>query len=308
MLSGRYPDQDSLDAQFRLQDRVADYAELADARRAKSVAYAESTKMVPDLSYGRALKESLDVFPAVFPGSPVVVFIHGGCWMWNEREDYRYLAEPFVNRGVVFVNVHHTPVPEVGFQDVIDQIRDALSWIYRNVGRFGGDPDRIFVIGHSSGGHLAIVGATTDWPSRDGLPRDLVKGILCLSALTDLQAVEQSYLNETLQLTPQEVRKFSPARHIPIQAPPLLAAVGGDETEEFLRQNTVLADAWAKAGHPVDEAVYPGLNHFTILDALADGKHELTRAFLRMVEGKKLRAEDLEEAEVGSREDIETEG
>src|SRR5262245_61877044 len=135
--------------------------------------------------YGPTAIEALDVFTTKRPNAPVNVFIYGGAWRVGLAKDYAFPAELFVNAGahlVVpdFVWVQH---PGVSLTPMADQVRRAVVWVYRNARSFGGNPDQIYVSGHSSGGHLAGVVLTTDWREAFNLPPDTVKGGLCCSGI-----------------------------------------------------------------------------------------------------------------------------
>ena len=119
----------------------------------------------------------------------------------------------------------------------------------------------------------------TDWPGyKDNLPADLVKSGLAISGIYDLEPIRMSYMQKTLRFTPEDVSAFSPITLTPATGAPLTVAVGGDESEEFLRQSGDFADQWQAGGTPVRSMVLPDINHFTILGEFADPKSDLTKA------------------------------
>jgi arylformamidase len=108
-----------------------------------------------DVSYGPSEDQILDVFPAAAADSPVVVYIHGGAWTRSHKDPYAYVAEPLVDAGIACVSVHFGLVPKVTLDEQVGHNRAAIEWTWRNCRDFGADPDRLYVAGHSSGGHPA---------------------------------------------------------------------------------------------------------------------------------------------------------
>jgi arylformamidase len=152
---------------------------------------------------------------------------------------------------------------------MVAQIRRAIAWIYRNASRLGGDPARIHVSGHSSGGHLAACVAVTDWPAEFDLPGDIVKSVICASGIYDLRPVRLSARNLYLKLDEEVEQALSPIRHLDRMAVPVYVAVGALESDEFKRQAASFAAALGTAlVSPLTE--YAGLNHFEIVETLAD--------------------------------------
>jgi arylformamidase len=145
-------------------------------------------------AYGQTAIEGLDVFTTKVANAPVHVFIHGGAWRGGLAKNYAYAAEMFVNAGAIFVVLDFINVLEANgdLMPMARQVRSAVAWVYRNAASFGGDPERLFVSGHSSGGHLAGVVLTTDWQKEFGLPPTVVKGGVCGSGMYDLKPVRLS--------------------------------------------------------------------------------------------------------------------
>jgi arylformamidase len=129
-------------------------------------------------AYGPTAIEGLDVFPAKTPKAPVHVHIHGGAWRVQLASDYHYAAEMFVNAGANFVVPDFNNVIETGGDLFVmaDQVRRSVTWAYKNAASFGGDTDRFYISGHSSGGHWVGVLLTTDWQNDFGLPPTFIKG------------------------------------------------------------------------------------------------------------------------------------
>ena len=224
------------------------------------------------LAYGPSEIEKLDVYSPRRPGAPIMVFVHGGAWRSGRAADYAFPAETFVRSGAHFVAADFAPVQDVGgsLLAMADQARRAVAWCYRNAASFGGDPNRLYVSGHSSGGHLAGVVAVTDWVSDFGLPADVVKGTVCISGMYELAPVRLSARSSYVKFTDEMVAALSTIRHVDRIKAPMVIAYGTFETPEFQRQNREFAEALRAAGRPSLLVVAQGYNHFELPETLAN--------------------------------------
>ena len=234
------------------------------------------------LSYGSSPIEALDIYATSKANAPIHIFIHGGAWRGGLAKDFGYPAELFVHAGAHYVVPDFINVVEANgnLMTMAEQVRRAVAWVYRNAQTFGGDPNRIYVSGHSSGGHLAGVVLTTDWRKEFDLAADLVKGGLCCSGLFDLKPVRLSFRSSYVKFTDETEQALSPQRHLDKLNTPLVLAYGSLETPEFQRQSRDFAAAFKAAGKPVQLLVGEGYNHFEIPETLANPYGLLGRAAL----------------------------
>ena len=278
-----HPDSAWHDAQYNNRARVPEVLQIL-PRWAESSALARSRmSMLADLAYGADPSETLDVFPAPAPGAPVMVFIHGGYWRSLDKSDHSFVAPSFVQAGAMVVVPNYALCPAVGIDDIALQMCRSLAWTHQHALRFGGDPRRIHIVGHSAGGHLAAMLLCTRWHLvADQLPKRLVSSALSLSGLFDLAPLQRTpFLQADLRLTDAVVQRVSPAG-FPRPKGPLLALVGAQESDEFLRQNQLIRQRWGAEAVPVCEPL-PGLNHFTVLHDLVDPAGTAHRHALRMM-------------------------
>jgi arylformamidase len=262
-----------LDAQYDNRSRVTDSAQIL-ARWAEASALSrEQSNCALDLRYGPGDGETLDVFRAR-PGdsapAPVLVFVHGGWRRALDKYDCSFVAPSFNAEGVLVVVPNHGRCPTVTVEHVVLQLTRALDWTWRHAAEHGGDPSRIVVAGHSAGAHLAAMLLSCRWKQvAVDLPERLVGGALGLSGVYDLEPLRlATFLQTDLHLTPASVRRLSPA-FFPRPRGRFHAVVGVEESEEHLRQNGLIRDVWGPTSVPVCETL-PGLNHFTVLNSLAD--------------------------------------
>jgi arylformamidase len=273
--------------EYNNRARVPNNEQLHAAHVAESERIRRQARCVLDQSYGSSPNEKFDLFPAGKPGGPLLVFIHGGYWRSRSRTEYAWLTPAYVAQGVNVALIDYDLAPAVSIDTIVLQTLRALECLWRSAEAHRYDDSRIFVAGHSAGGHLTAMALSARWPAWDpDLPADLVKGGVAISGIYDLEPIRHaSFLNTDLHLEAQSAFRLSPAWMAPATHAPLLTCVGGDESDEFKRQNALLGERWSKALRADIPA--PGRNHFTVLDALADPTHALFRRTLALCQGKR---------------------
>jgi acetyl esterase/lipase len=238
------------------------------ARVARSDAFRAAHPGRIDVRYGDGARQRLDVFPAGRAGAPTLVFIHGGYWQQNDKEPFAFLGEGLLPAGFNLVVVEYTLAPAARMDAIVAEIRASVAWVIELAKEIGGDPARVFVSGHSAGGHLTAMAL--------GDPR--VAGGLAISGIYDLEPIRLNYLNEKLGLDPAEATRNSPILHLPSRAAPLIVTVGLGELPELVRQSEEFSAAWRRRGLPGEYLPLGGHDHFSILDELARPGGALVRA------------------------------
>ena len=266
-------ERERLDAGYNLRAQVPGFQQHFDAYAAMSRSFREAWPYQHQgLLYGPGERQAIDLFlPAPGPGpAPLHVFIHGGYWQSQARQNFSFVARPFVERGIAVALLGYDLAPGVSMTAIARQIRAGLAWLHANGEDHGVDPVGLVVSGHSAGGHLAALALATDW-SADGLPADLVKGICAISGLFDLEPVRRCYLNDVLGMDAEEAAALSPI-HMKAPAPQaaILVTVGGAETEAFLDQSRRYATWLESRGCAPHLEIQPGLDHFEIVRTLGE--------------------------------------
>jgi arylformamidase len=259
------------DAQYNNRARIPEHPSILKHWADASARAYELPGWVRDLAYGEDASERLDVHPAARPGAPVLVYIHGGYWRALDKRDQSFVAPPFVDAGAMVVLANYALCPAVSIEHIVLQLVQALAWLYRHAAEYGGDPERIVVAGHSAGGHLATMLLACDWRAvASDLPADLVKSALSISGLYELEPLRQApFLAPDLCLSAESAQRLSPAAMSPPPRGSLVTVVGGDESEEFLRQAALISKAWGPQVVLAAERVAQR-NHMDVLHELAD--------------------------------------
>jgi arylformamidase len=222
-------DKKALDAEYNNRVKVKDALDWVARYGAESARVRAELPMKFDVAYGPHHDERLDVFAAARSGpAPIQLFIHGGYWHRLDKADFSFVARAFRPAGALTVVVNYALIPAVDMDALVRQVRSAIAWVHRNARELGGDPDRIFVTGHSAGGHLVGMLLATDWRTF-GAPADVLKGGCGVSGLYDLEPIRLCYLNDVLALTPESARRNSPLALTPPRPTPLILTDGGDE-------------------------------------------------------------------------------
>ncbi len=266
-------DQAGLDAQYNNRARFPNFVEHFKAWGEWSQATRATLPGAIDLAFGPTPIEKIDIFPAApsHPGAPLYVFIHGGYWYSLDKSDYSYVAEGMRPHRVATMVNNFGLAPAHDMDEIVRQNRAALAWLWRHARDHGADPGRIYVAGHSAGGHLAAMLLATDWPALGpDLPRDLVKGACAIGGIFDLEPIRLSYLNDKLHLTQGQVERHSPLRQRYPTKAPLLLVIAADESDEFHRQSRAMAEFWRGQGRDAELVVPQGLDHFDVVNQLKD--------------------------------------
>ncbi|WP_421953729.1 alpha/beta hydrolase [Polaromonas sp.] len=271
-------DQAALDRQYNSRGTVPDVTVYLREYAERTVQAKAALACTENIAYGPDADERLDIYPATGGNAPVMVFLHGGDWRALSKEDSGFAAPAFVQAGAMFVALDFSLVPATTLPAMGAQVRRALHWLWQNVAAHGGDPQRIHIAGHSSGANLVGQLLMTDWQREFNAPADLVKSAAFMSGLGDLEPVRLSFRNEKLGLTSEVVAEVSLLRRGAVANCPLLVAVGGNETEDYLRQSREVADWWAAQGKHAEFFALAGRHHFDAVLEWAEPASALFKA------------------------------
>lgn len=253
--------------------RVPEHPEIFARWQREGAAYraaAHNAKL--GISYGRSLRRTLDLFPAKDDDkAPIALFIHGGWWRSLEPSMFSQMAAGPNARGISVGVAGYDLCPNCSIADIIDQMRSACLMLWRK------RRQRIFVYGHSAGGHLAACLVATDWKTLGpDVPADLVPAAYAVSGVFDLLPLVQVSQNEDLRLDEAEARRVSPLYWQVPAGRSLDAVVGALESSEFLRQSKVIVEAWRQGMALTRYEEIAGANHFTVVDPLNDPNSAMT--------------------------------
>jgi arylformamidase len=274
--------QDEMEFQYNPRVSVPEYPELAKARAGQARKVRAAAKSWLNVAYGSSPREMLDIYAADKAGGPVLVYIHGGYWRSGSKEDNCNFVPTFTKRGATVVLVEYDLCPQVTVTDIVRQTRASIAWVYRNITRYGGNPAKLFVSGHSAGGHLTAMALAHEW-TKEGLPNDLIKGAVATSGVYDLEMVMKISVQEQVRMTPEDAKSNSPLLHPPRVKCPLLVAVGGDEPRGWQQMSQDYFQLCKQNGMNVQYLIEPQANHYTMSEHLLDDTRPLTQAMIKLM-------------------------
>ena len=284
----RHYDQAALELEYDGGSRNPELNAMRDARAARIEAEAAQVRATAnarlDLAYGSHAREKIDYFPAASANAPLLAFIHGGYWRQRSKNEFAWMAPAFTRSGVAFAAIGYPLCPEVRIADIVGSVRRALLHLSREAAHLGFDPARIHVGGHSAGGHLTAMMATTEFSALGG-PRDLVKSATCVSGLYDLEPLRLVKVNRELKLSSADVAPLSPVGLSPLPHVRIATTVGSAEGAEFLRHTAELTAGWKARGADVAEIAAPGFHHFNILDEMGRAGRPIHAHVVGMIGG-----------------------
>ena len=267
------------EAGYNVRRRHPDFEDYFAVWESESARVRDSLDCILDVRYGAGPNMTADLFPAPAGGAPIQVFIHGGYWRAMDKDMHSFPAEGFVAAGAAAVSINYALAPAVTLDTIIEQCRTAFEWVADSADRLNGDPDRIFVSGHSAGGHLTGTMLCTDWAAR-GRPAHLVKGGTAISGVFDLAPIIETSINDDVRLDAAAAARNSPIHNLPTTGVPLIAAVGAAETATFIAQNRAFAEAWQARGFPATIMEIEDLHHFNVVLEMGRPGSALTQAAL----------------------------
>ncbi len=260
------------DAAYNNSAAVADSAALNRMRNEASAAFRAAHPEALDLPYGPGPRNAWDIYAGGAPDAPCLVFIHGGYWQMNGRENFACIASGLAAHGWSVALPGYTLAPDADLGQIAGEIQAALDWLAANGARHGAG-GKIILAGWSAGAHLAAL----------ALSHPAVVAGLAISGIYELAPLRDTYLNEKLSLTDTQIHTLSPLR-LPAVPKPLTIAYGTNELPALVGDALALHALRAAAQAPGDLAPIAGADHFTILDELRRPDGALTRLALSLAD------------------------
>jgi arylformamidase len=270
------------EVEFNNRARVPEHPQIFERWARDGAAYREEAtkehRAEIGLKYGPSPRQTIDVFkPKGGKDGPVALFIHGGYWRSLEPSSFSQMARGMNAHGITVAVSGYDLAPQVSIGEIIRQTQQACLFLWKRYQRW------LMVSGHSAGGHLAACMVATDWKAVNGsAPADLVPVGYAISGLFDLAPLMHLATNADFKLDAAEAQRISPLFWPVERGRALDAVVGGDESPEFLRQSKIVADGWRERGVETRYEAIPGMNHFTVCDAMTDPDSAMTKRLVEL--------------------------
>ena len=223
-----------------------------------------------NLIYDESKNLRLDIYtPKDVQNAPVVLFFYGGRWSEGTKDNYRFVGESLASRGFIGVVADYRLYPQVRFPAFIDDAATAVVWLTKNVSTYGGNPDKLFVMGHSSGAHIAsMLVLKEEFMTRAGGSRAMLRGMIGLAGPYDFLPIEDPTLRDVFA-PPEKYQDSQPILFTSGDNPPVLLLHGEDDEIVWVKNTRNLAEQIKKAGGPIETVIYPKMSHRMILASLA---------------------------------------
>ena len=276
----------TLDHEYNTRAWARDYQETLERHRSLGEAVRQSAGALLAIPWGAKPRQKLDLLLPKAQRGPLVVYLHGGFWQFRSsgKEGGAFLAPEFLRRGIAYAGVSYELCPTVNMDQMVLQIREAVSWLVHRAPGFGYDIDRLTLVGHSAGAHLAAMAALSDWESL-GVRSNLIAGVCGVSGIYDLRPLLHTQLNSALRMSGEEAVRCSPLLHLRRDSPSMLVSYGAGESTEFKRQT--LDFFHACRSREIDTAVYElaGRDHYAAIEDVVAPGHPLLDATMALALG-----------------------
>lgn len=253
-----------------------------------SKAVYDCTRHIANIAYTAHALGGFDLFPAAKPNAPVLLFFHGGYWRRNDKTHWAFLVPPFLEHNISVALMNYPLAPAATMDVIVEYTRSSIAYIAKNAGELLVDPQRIYVSGHSAGGHLAAMATQTRWDDY-GLDYDVVRGACAISGLYDLLPLKLSKLNEVVNMDAETAYRNSPIHFVSNvnrsiwKKRKLILSVGGSEPFEFHEQQRRFARTWNDYGLDCEVVANEADTHGEVLWGIGQGS-PLRDAMLAMIE------------------------
>ncbi|MFZ2236986.1 MAG: alpha/beta hydrolase, partial [Dokdonella sp.] len=220
-----------------------------------------------DITFNQNLDLKLDIYrPKNASNAPVVVFYYGGRWEFGKRADYQWFGEALARHGFVAILPDYRKYPQVKFDGFMTDAANALAWSFEHAAEYGGDPDELFVMGHSAGAHLALMLATNaKWMAPHQIKPTRLAGAIGLAGPYNFLPLTADDMIGMFGSTPEQQARTQPINFVDGDEPPMLLLHGSADDTVWPKNSTTLAQAVKAKGGRVEVNIYPDVTHSGIL-------------------------------------------
>lgn len=227
--------------------------------------------------------------------APVLLYFHGGVWQRGDKGDYRNIGEAFAARGVLTAGVNYRLTPPARHPDHVQDAARAAAWAIRHAAAYGGRPDRVFLSGHSAGGHLVtLLAFDPQYLRAEGAAPEDLAGVIAFSGVFDLRTpIDDTpeggfgrHIHPPFGRDPEVLDSASPIHHLQPTRLPLLVVLAGDDYRDMQAQSRALVDALRQRHIPVQCETIPGRGHFQLVERIGTEGDPTTEIVTRFVLGR----------------------
>jgi len=273
----------TMDHEYNTRAWALDFSETLARHRRVGEAARNSPGALLAMPWGALPRQRMDLLLPNASHGPMVLYLHGGFWQFRSsgKEGGAFLAPEFLRHGIAYAGLSYELCPDVGMDQMIQQIREAVVWLVRRSPGLGFDIERLTLVGHSAGAHLATMAALTDWESL-GLPRQIIAGVCGVSGIYDLRPLLKTRLNEALGMDEDIAKRCSPLLNAKPGMPPMILSCGERESAEFKRQTREFAQRCKALGVECRQFELKDRDHYCTIEDVVMVAHPLSEATLTL--------------------------
>ncbi|MCZ0738057.1 alpha/beta hydrolase [Phreatobacter sp. AB_2022a] len=266
--------------QYNPQAAFPNYADAQAGRQAASAAARASLTCHADIAYGDHPLRKLDIYPAAQAGAPVHVFLHGGYWRAQDKQNFVFVARELVAAGITTVVVNYELCPASTLDGVAASAVAAVDWVRREIGAYGGDARRVSLSGHSAGAHLTAEVLAHDWAAA-GVDPAFIVGAVLISGIYDPRPVMRTSVNAEVRLTEEIALRRDVERRPVVVRCPATIFVGGREPWQWIDMSYRYGHHLHRAGMNPEVHTLPRWGHFDILNEYLEPGSPILNAVIR---------------------------
>lgn len=266
--------QNEIEKAYNNRAAVSNHADFITDWLARSKHYRDQSNCLLDIEYGPGKGEKFDFFLPEDECTGIMIFIHGGYWQAIDKSYVSFIAESYCRVGIAVAVVSYPLCPAATMSEIIHAVRSAYLKVNEVCLQHGIGSSKIFLAGHSAGGHLGAALLTEELGGLTSKEK-LISGCIFLSGLYDLAPMRYFSMGKVLNLSESDAQTLSPINNRPVFPVSMILSVGALESEEYHRQSKALLDTWVKFGCDINYRVEPEIHHFSILNAFCDESSKL---------------------------------
>ena len=275
--------QKELEKNYNPRESVSNFSTYIEKYKNLGKKSRKDLPCILNVSYGNSPLQKVDIFGNKnLKNANVHIFIHGGYWRALDKSDHSQLAKPFVTKDILYFSVNHELCPNVSLSDIVQQVTNAIIWIYNNCKKFGGNPNKISISGHSAGAHLCAMILSSDW-SKFNIPIDIIKGAVLISGIYEPEIVLNLSVNEEIKLSKKEALQNTPTNPS-INIPNILMCVGGEEPEGWIEQTKMYTKKIIHNCNNLDFSILNNENHFSLMVSFSSPENKFVKKMIDMAE------------------------
>ncbi len=240
------------------------------------------SKSYLDVSYGNSKKQKLDIFiPSNMKNCPVQVYYHGGYWIARDKYDHSHLAKPAVKNNIIHVSVNYGLCPDVKLDVIVKQAQESINWIYKNINKYGGDKNKINLVGHSAGAHLVAMILTKKY---NNLPPKFINSAILISGIYQPEITKYISINSIIGIDKKTSEITNVYNYKIKNKSKVLVIVGEKEPKAWIKLSKDITKWLSQNDIKYNFLLAKNLNHFTMVKALSKVKSEVSKATIAMIE------------------------